>query len=179
MNAHGPGIPPREASRIELRHLCETDEALYCSLYTDPETMAFVSPPLSAELAIRNFHEVLHPEDSGHGVFIVLEKATGAAIGLCGWHSSNARKRQLEIGILLNARGRSRRYSKEAITAVVDRAFAALPIDTVWVQYQRANSAADRLFVGLGMQLHGIEAGKRAQPTRVVRSICRSMWRCI
>lgn len=177
MSAQGPDVPPRAAFRIELRPLREADEALYCGLYTDPETMIHIGPPLSASQAASSFRSALRTTAVQPRIFVVVEKATGATTGLCGWQRPDKAEQQVEIGILLDAQGRSRRYSIEAIAMVLDLAFAALPIDTVWVQYHRANAAADRLFRSLGMQLQGGAGNEGAKSASVVRSMHRFAWK--
>ncbi|MBS0193326.1 MAG: GNAT family N-acetyltransferase [Proteobacteria bacterium] len=178
--AHPPGIPPRDAFRIRLRPPCPADEALYCGLYTDPATMAYVASPLTAAQARASFRSILHDADTDARphIRIVVEKATGKAIGLAGWQPPNLRRRWVELGAMLHADARNQGYSVEAVTLIVDRAFAALPIDAVWVQYQPAHVAAGRLCDRLGMHRLADDAMGGAVHGFIVRTVSRASWPC-
>jgi RimJ/RimL family protein N-acetyltransferase len=166
------------SARVELRPLSETDEALYCSLYTDAETMALIGAPLSTERAARSFRTVLrrsaNPTDSQH-FYAIVEKETQTVVGICGQQRVDATKRRVELGMMLSSLARSRGYSPEAFAAAIDMTFAALPIDTVWVQYHPANAAAGRLCDRLGFVPYADERADSIHPS-IVRCVQRSKW---
>ncbi|MBS0461560.1 MAG: GNAT family N-acetyltransferase [Proteobacteria bacterium] len=178
MKLAGHGIPSRERIRIELRPLCAADEAMYCGLYTDAETMAYICPPLSSQQAACNFHAALQASVADAGMFAIVEKATGSAIGVGGWQRPDLQRCHVEIGAMLLASARNQRYSIEAVAAIATLALATLPIDTVWVQYHPANVAAGRLCDRLGMRMSGNGAIKTAAPALIMRWVERSTWQC-
>jgi RimJ/RimL family protein N-acetyltransferase len=167
----------RKEPRVELRPLREADESVYCSLYTDADTMALIGPPLSPERAARSFHTALRrtadPTDSFR-CFAVVERATRIAIGLCGQQPIDVAGRRAEIGIMLTRHARERGHSAGAFALLIDVTFAALPIDTVWVQYHPANAAAERMCDRLGFEPYA--EGIRDTDSAIVRRVLRSTW---
>ena len=168
-----------ETDCLRLRPLGAEDEALYCGLYTDPDTMRFIGPPLTPERAARSFHTVLRktadPTNSLH-FYAIVEKATQTVVGICGQQPIDATGSRVELGMMLSSKSRSLGYSPEALAAALDMTFAALPIDAVWVQYQPANTAAGRLCDRLGFEPYtdGMDDAIRGS---VVRFVHRSNWR--
>ena len=168
-----------ETPRLQLGRLSEADEALYCELYSEADTMRYIGAPLSPERAARSFRRALarsNEQPSGPELFAIVEKSTQHAVGLCGVQPIDTAMRRAEIGILLNPEARGLGYAAEGLAALLLHAFSALPIDAVWVQYQSSNAAAERLFIGLGflLQVDG-EIGDACN-ARHVRSVHRSSW---
>jgi RimJ/RimL family protein N-acetyltransferase len=167
-----------ETARLRMRRLCESDESLYCDLYTDADTMRFICAPWSRERAARNFRKVLARslQPSSPKYFAMLDRASQRCIGLCAIQQPDAEMQRAEVGMMLNSDARGQGYATEAFAALITTAFLALPIDTVWVQYHPANTAAERLFIGLGF-LPAADAAigdlHRAQRTR---TMLRSAW---
>lgn len=161
-----------------MRRLNEGDEGLYCGLYTDAGTMRFIAEPWSKERAKRTFSKILVLSDAriGPNYFAVFEKSTQRSIGLCVIQRPDAQMRRAEVGMMLNSEARTQGYATEAFPALIATAFLALPIDTVWVQYHPANTAAERLFIGLGfLPATDVAIGDvhHAQRTRAMQ---RSAW---
>ena len=70
-----------ETERRRLRTLETGDETLLHDFYTDPETMRFVAPPLSAEQAAGRFRNILtgmHEQPIKWLSLAMLEKWSGA-----------------------------------------------------------------------------------------------------
>jgi ribosomal-protein-alanine N-acetyltransferase len=167
-----------ETTRLYVRRLCADDEGLYCGLYTDAETMRFVSAPWSLERAARNFRKVLARslQPRGAKYFAMLDKASQCSIGLCAIQRPDAEMRRVEAGMMLKCEARAQGYATEAFAALVTTAFSTLPIDTVWVQYHPANTAAERLFIGLGfLPAAGVAIGDVHHAQRT-RTMLRSAW---
>lgn len=173
MSTHSVGLPPHAASRVTLRPLCEADETLVCGLYTDPETMKYVMPPLTDHHASRCFHAALAGTGAMPRLFVITDTATGASLGIGGWQAPDNVHRRVEIGAMLLASARNQRYSIEAVAAIIDKAFAELPIDAVWAQHDPAHVAAGRLCDRLGMQRVGDRSEFAALPALCVRSLPR------
>jgi RimJ/RimL family protein N-acetyltransferase len=161
-----------------MRRLNESDEALYCGLYTDAETMRFVTTPWSRERATRNFRNVLARslQASGPKYFAMLDKASQQSIGLCAIQQPDAEMQRAEVGMMLKSEAWGQGHATEAFAALVTTAFSTLPIDTVWVQYHPANTAAERLFIGLGFLSAADVAIGDVHNAQRTRTMLRSAW---
>ncbi len=162
-----------------MRILSQCDQALFCHLYTDAESMRFVGRPLSRARALSAFRLTLRSireEEAGPCFFAIVPGASRRAVGLCAIQPPVRTARRAEIGIMLAAESRGLRYGAEAVRGLATTAFRALPIDRLWVQYQPANMAAERLFARLGFLPE-----PHARPRGVRRGQCigvtqRSAW---
>ncbi len=78
-----------ETPRLVLRPLQIDDEAFYCGLYTDPETMRHIGAPWPVEEAQLAFQKALsrtqHVDDD-HRYWTIAQRADGRLVGLIGWH---------------------------------------------------------------------------------------------
>jgi hypothetical protein len=109
--------------------------------------------------------------------FTIVEKKRNAAIGLCSIQAPELRERRAEIGVMLMRKACRRGFGKECIQALIEVAFEALPIDTVWVQYRPANAAAERLFGSLDfLPITGVRP-RAARRSHCIRAMHRSAWR--
>lgn|GEM_PF-4561305 len=140
------------AARLRLRPLAAADQALFRDLYSDAAVMHFIGRPLTASAANASFRATLQAtrKAGGPSFFVIVEKAGGRPVGLCSIRSVEPQGRSAEMGIMLARDVRGQRYGHEALSALLAAAWRTLPIDTVWVQYRRANSGAARLFDALG-----------------------------
>ena len=71
---------------------------------------------------------------------------------------------------------RRARYASEAISALIGTAFETLPIDTIWVQYRKANRGVARLFGALGFFETDGWRPRGARPRLCVRIVQRTTW---
>ena len=145
-------VPEFRTARLRMRTLSECDQALFCRLYTDAESMEFIGRPLSRtraqaafDLALQSFRD----ERGGPCFFAIVPKAGKRAVGLCAVQPVVRTTRRAELGIILAGESRGVRYGTEVISGLATTAFRALPIDWLWVQYHPANIAAERLFARL------------------------------
>jgi RimJ/RimL family protein N-acetyltransferase len=161
-----------------MRRLGESDEALYCGLYTDAETMRFICPPLSRERAARNFRKVLARslQPSGPKYFAMLDKASQRSIGLCAIQQPDAEMQRIEVGMMLKCEARAQGYATEALAALVTEAFLAFPIERVWVQYSPEHPAAERLTVSVGFTLCALADIREKRKANRVGIVERSFW---
>ena len=166
-------------ARLRLRALAATDHALFRALYTDSEVMRFIGRPLSAAEAAASFRATLRAtrRPPGPRFFAIVEKRGRRAIGLCSIQPVELRERSVEIGIMLGRDVRRRHYASEALSALVAAALRTLPIDTVWVQYRRANGGAARLFDALGFSKADGWRPRGARPRLCVNIVRRPAWR--
>jgi len=112
----------------------------------------------------------------GPRFFVVVEKSSGRSAGVCAVQAIQPRERSVEVGVMLRRSGRQRGYASEALSAVIAAAFETLPIDTVWVQYRKANGGAARLFDALGFYEADRWRPQGARPRLCVRIQQRSRW---
>ncbi len=162
-----------------MRRLCEDDEALYCGLYTNADTMRFICAPFFPARATRIFGNIIarsRLSPVGPVYFALLDKATQSAVGLCVIQKPDAEMSRAEVGMMLKSEARGQGYASEAIAALVGTAFSTLPIDTVWVQYHPANTAAERLFIGLGFLPAADVAIGDVHHAQRTRAMLRSAW---
>src|SRR6185369_9792667 len=140
------------------------DEAFYCSLYGDPDTMRFIGPPLEREQAQRHFQKVLASFDRQPVVRVMLaivETASGRSIGIGALQDFDHQRRGGEVGMMLVREGRGRGFGKDGLRALVNYAFATFEVDEVWLQHAVNSPAAVGPPASLGLlQSAGPEPGK-------------------
>lgn len=168
-----------DTARLHVRRLSEADEAVYCGLYTDADTMRHIAEPLSQERAARAFRKAMKrsgKQCAGPSVFVMLENVTQRAIGLCGFQPLDTGLRRIEIGMMLLPEARAKGYATEALAALVTVAFSTFPIDSVWVQYSREHTVAERLVISVGFNRCADEGLGNERDAKCVWSIDRSSW---
>lgn len=163
-----------QTERLSMRPVVQGDEALYCWLYGDPETMRFVGPPLSRERAQRGFRKVL--ESLEHRpielvLLVIVEKATNQSIGIGAFQDFDLQRRRVQAGMMLGGGARGRGFGKEGLRALIDYAFATFAVDEVWTQHAADNMDARRLTISLGLS-HNTET----KSGKLVRSAWRHSW---
>ena len=131
---HGPALAAFEidTERLHLRPLQMGDEALFHALYTDPDSMRFIAPPLSAAQAARYFRSTVAGMQTTPIRWLslaMLRKQSQQPVGICGVSDFDAAARRLEVGILLTAEARSQGIAREGLTALMNRLFELLPVD--------------------------------------------------
>ena len=157
------------ASGLRLRALHPTDQALFCALYGDVETMKFIGPPLESRIAIGRFAALIESGDAMDcpRFFAITQAHPVETVGFCGIQPPDDRMRGAEIGIVLEACARGRGYGSFVIKRLIETAFALLPIDCVWVQYRASNKAAERLFAGAGFKPAAMRPYRVRQTQRI------------
>lgn len=162
-----------------MRRMATNDEALFCELYSDANTMRFISRPMSRRQAHLSFHATLQSMQCPEGprFFSIAEKRGARAIGVCAIQPIEECERRAELGLMLKRDARGRGLGEEILSKVMTLAFQALPIDTVWVQYRPANAAATRLFAGLGFSAQPGVRPRAARRDHRIAFMQRSAWR--
>lgn len=133
-----------QTARLSMRPLSERDEAFYCGLYADPDTMRFIGPPLARERAQRNFHKILASfarEPVVRILLAIVEKTSGRCIGIGALQDFDHERRCVEVGMMLVREARGQGFGTDGLRALVNYAFAMFEVDEVWLQHA-ANSAA-------------------------------------
>jgi RimJ/RimL family protein N-acetyltransferase len=166
---------PVETARLLMRPLRTDDEALYAHLYMDEETMRFIGPPLSAERAARSFRSALAAMsgDSIDRVMLtVIEKSSAAPVGICSLQNFDPALRSVQAGVMFVAAARARGYSKEAFVTLIQRVFAELPVDELWVQFAADHVAVQRAVISVGFTRREASGPERCS----VWSVRRESW---
>jgi RimJ/RimL family protein N-acetyltransferase len=136
-----------------MRLLKMDDEALFCGLYTNADTMRFIGEPLTPERAARSFRKVLalmYKQPAEWLSLAIIEKATQQPVGICGVANFDAASRQLEVGMMFQGEARTRGFAKEGLAALVRKLFSALSVGEIWVEYSSEHSAAGGLVRSIG-----------------------------
>ncbi|OOG38138.1 GNAT family N-acetyltransferase [Rhodanobacter sp. C05] len=142
-----------ETERLQLRLLAARDEALFCGLYTDPETMRFIGQPLTAGQAARYFQRAMagmHQQPCKWLYLAILEKESGQPLGVCGVPQFDKDATRLEVGLVLATEARSRGYAREGLAALVKRVFEVSSVVEIWAQFSTEHVAAERLVIDIG-----------------------------
>jgi RimJ/RimL family protein N-acetyltransferase len=167
-------------ARLLLRSIRESDEALYCDLFSDPDTMQHIGPPWTRAEAARAFRSVLAATrcTPPRALFLTLiPKDTQQPIGLCTLQNFDALRRQTELGVMLLSLRREQKFATDALIAVIGHAFAALGVDEVWVRFAVDHAACERLALRVGLVRHaGISPQDRGTNLRRW-SAHRASWR--
>jgi RimJ/RimL family protein N-acetyltransferase len=117
-----------ETNRLRMRPLDDSDEVLYCRLYTTAELMRFIAPPLSMEAAQRSFQVALRKQSPRPQRWIVHDRQDGRPIGLLGLIGVDDRP---EIGVMLLAPAQGRGIGSEAMQGMADHAFSAFGLQSI------------------------------------------------
>lgn len=161
-----------DTPRLHVRPLRDDDEAVYCELYTDAETQRHTGGALSPQAAARSFAAALrapHRRPLRSLYLMLCERAAGyRKLGMVGLSGIDTAARRAEIGILMTAAARCRGYGREGFGALAKQIFLRLPVDTIYVQYARANIGADRLATGVGFRDAGRPDSSDGTDQRVV-----------
>jgi RimJ/RimL family protein N-acetyltransferase len=166
-----------ETARLRMRPISATDEPLFVQLYTDEETMRFIGEPLSPQRAVSSFRAALAgmQRDPIERLFLaVMEKPSLADVGICSLQNYDPSRRSVQAGVMFLPDARAQGYAKEAFVGLIQRVFAELPMDRLWVQFSDEHVAVQRGVISVGFTRcrdAGLEAGPRS-----VWSVCRESW---
>lgn len=118
-------------ARLRLRLLDARDAALYRALYTCPQVMHRIMPPMTVAAADAAFvracrHNTL--DAPGHRLWVLECEAGSGAVGIAALQRSG---RQAEIGAVLHREWWGRRICSEAFVSIIAHAFNAMGVDEV------------------------------------------------
>ena len=160
--------------RLLLRTLLPQDAELYCSLYTDSDTMRFIGPPLSMQQAQRSFKSALRSDAAPceRPLFIaIIERTSHFSLGLCAIQQLHLRR--AETGVLINAAARGRGIATESLRAVIEWGFRSLPVGHFWVRCSVHNVIAQRLFHAVGLSY---QPAVVTDPSTMIWSVDLESW---
>jgi [ribosomal protein S5]-alanine N-acetyltransferase len=162
-----------DTARLHLRPIGEGDEALYCHLYTDPELMRHIAPPMTVEAAKRSFGVALKQQSMARQRWIVCEHGGTGGVGLLGMFVDKLEADVAEIGVMLLAAGQSKGFGTESMAGVVDRTFSTMPLRLLWIRQNVSNIAVDGMMTKLGFKRM---ASKRISDLEHYWELTRDRW---
>lgn len=128
-----------ETPRLRLRLMEARDEAMFRHLYTDPDVMRRILPPLSAEAAAQSFVRACNhntKDTPGHRCWAIDYTAAGGsapevAIGMAALLRNGD---SAELGVMLCNGWWNQGISSEAFVPLIDHAFLGMELALVYAQ---------------------------------------------
>jgi RimJ/RimL family protein N-acetyltransferase len=123
-----------DTARLRLRPLDARDHAMFCHLYTDPDVMRRIRPPLTAEAAAQSFRRACaHNAKAtpGHRFWAIDDKASAQAIGMAALLRAGS---GAELGVMLRGGWWSRGISSEAFAPLLEHAFLGMGLALVYAE---------------------------------------------
>jgi ribosomal-protein-alanine N-acetyltransferase len=156
--AHETSMPPGvvlETERLVLRHLTMADLDALAALYADPEIRRHFPDGVRTHEQTREelaWIIDVYYRRYGYGLWATILRQTGAFIGRCGllpWDIEG--RTEVEVAYLLDKRHWGRGLATEAARAIVDHAFATLPVDRLICMTGPENTASRNVAIKAGM----------------------------
>jgi ribosomal-protein-alanine N-acetyltransferase len=144
-----------ETERLLLREFVPGDMGALSAVLSDPEAMRYYPAPLDragvAEWIERNRRRYL---ETGHGLWAVVLKSSGAVIGDCGLTRQTVDDvDEIELGYHVRRDLWGRGYAPEAARACRDYGFDQLGIDRLISLVRIGNLPSRRVAEKIGMRL--------------------------
>lgn len=146
-----------ETPRLILRRLRDEDVPVLAAYRSDPDVARYQSwpAPFSEERALELVASVRdrHPGQPGWFQFAIADKTTDAPLGDCGLNVFEPR--QGEIGYTLAPWAQGRGYATEAVSGLLDLAFASLGLHRVVARTDPRNARSGAVLRRLGFRHEG------------------------
>ena len=142
-------------AQVRLAPIDESHRVPFQELCSDAEVMRHVEPPLSARRAANRFDRLLRRARRAHQPlpsYAIRARTDGRLLGFGGVASFDSTGPRAEVGMILRHEAQRRGIGTEVLIALIDAAFAALPLAEVWVQYRDGHSAAAGLVRRVGLE---------------------------
>jgi len=165
-----------DTPRLRLRPMEPRDEAMFCHLYTDPDVMRRILPPLSAEAATQSFQRACGhnaKDKPGHRFWAIDDKASGTAIGMAALLRTGD---SAELGVMLCNGWWNQGISSEAFVPLIDHAFQGMGLDLIYAERPDDDHALiiDKLLDRFGF----VRTPERATASTQCRwELPRAVWR--
>ena len=161
-------IPTLETERLTMRGPSLVDLDVMAEFYASDRS-GFVGGPQSRELTWRTLaQEVGHWTLQGFGRWALVEKDTGATVGIVGlWHPEGFPERELGWDLFNGATGKG--YATEAAQAARGYAYDTLGWETVTSLIANGNHASEAVATRLGARYDYDFTHERYGPMRVFR----------
>jgi len=170
----------RKARSVRLRPMMQSDEALFHTLYTDPETMRFVGAPWTPAEAVERFRATLCRRGKTvvtDRFFVIEEKSSREAMGICGSSHYDRANMRVEVGVMLLPLGRRAGVGRGALMALVDHLFEEQLLVEVYARIVAGHSAAENLVKRASFLLDMVVKGGERDVGERQWSVHRSTWR--
>lgn len=145
--------------RLRLRPLVAGDAEVLFAMFSDPLVMRYLSTPPwpSIDTAHALIERDLRAMAAGEYLRLGLERLDdGVLIGNCSVFNRAIESRRAELGYTLARPAWGRGYMHEALSAVVDFAFAAMQLNRLEADIDPRNLASARSLVRLGFRAEGL-----------------------
>lgn len=155
MNDPPAGGVVLETDRIVLRRLALADAPFVVGLLNEPSFLRYIG-----DRGVRNDEQaraylrdgpLASYEKNGYGLWLVVRRAEGAPLGLCGLLRRDGLDAP-DVGFALKPAYWRQGYAFEAARAVLDYGRGRLGLPRIVAIVQPDNAASARLLVKLGMQ---------------------------
>ncbi len=141
--------PTLHTDRLTLRPLTEADRAELVALNADPEVMAFIGPPMSADAVAAELPGWV----AGQGDFgLWAGLVDGVFSGVWFLSADPDDDRAGEIGWRLPRLAWGHGYAVEGAQALIRHAFEVLELDRVWAETMAVNARSRRVMDRLGLR---------------------------
>ena len=144
-----------ETERLYLRRFTPEDFDALKTIISDKETMAYYDAPYD-DAGVKRWIDwnLSNYEDWGFGLFVLINKNSGAFIGDCGITVQRINgKYRPEVGYHIHKSFWRQGYAKEAATAIRDWAFGHTPIETLYSYTVKENKASIATARSIGMEV--------------------------
>jgi RimJ/RimL family protein N-acetyltransferase len=150
-----------ESERLVLRQFTAQDADLLIELDSDPAVMRFLTggePSMSDDVVrdqvIPGLLAAYDRWDGRFGLFAAYEKESGAFVGwFCLRPERSGPLDQVELGYRLRRDAWGKGHATEGSTALVDKCFSELGVNTVWGETMALNVSSQRVMEKVGMSV--------------------------
>ena len=165
-------LPP-DTPRLRFRELSLDDLDFVAAMLADPEVMRYYPKCYSRDEAVQWIGRQLDRyRDHGHGLWLVLDRSAGHAIGQVGLCQQTVDGTpEPEVGYLVHRPFWRRGYATEAATAVRNFAFSVLNRPRVISLIRPENTPSQGIARKLGMQIE--KQTLHSGLTHLVFAVCR------
>ena len=150
---------PIESQRVVLRLVEEADLPALLLVNGDEEVTRFLPYPTWASVVDGQAWlarcRVLAAQTKALQ-FVVIEKASGSAIGTCLLFRYEESSARMELGYVLGRAHWGQGLMQEALTALISQAFGAYGMRRLEAEVNPDNAASNKLLRKLGFQLEGL-----------------------
>jgi [ribosomal protein S5]-alanine N-acetyltransferase len=149
---------PIRTARLELRPLREADVATLFEIHADPEAMRYWDAPVwnNDERGRAMVARDLALTTTDYLRLGIQLLASGKLLGTCSLFGIDVRCRRAELGYILGVQGWGRGYMREALSALLDYAFAELNLNRIEVDTDPRNERSTRLLDRLKFTQEGL-----------------------
>ncbi len=148
-----------ETDRLILRRFADSDLPALFAYRNDPEVARFQNWSVVTETELKDFiqsQKPLQPGMPGKWFQFAIElKSTNELIGDCALKVNREDAHQAEIGFTLARRHQGKGFAAEAVSALLDYAFAKLELHRIIAITDCANVSSVALLERLGMRREG------------------------